>query len=57
MNADDHPFVRIALLILAWFATITLADVQIVVAILSGLAVLVYTAFKTYYLVKNKGQG
>lgn len=40
-------------LIGAWLGTITLAQVQTGIAILSGLAVLVYTVINTYYLIRR----
>lgn len=39
-------FGKLALLVLAWLGSITLGQVQTVVGILSGLAVLGYTVFK-----------
>lgn len=44
-------------LIGAWFGTVTLAQVQTFVAIISGLAVLVYTVINTYYLIRRNRQG
>lgn len=42
-----------AALIGAWVGTVTLAQVQTIVAIISGFAVLVYTLINTYYLIKR----
>ncbi len=41
----------------AWLGSISLAQVQIAVGIASGLAVLVYTLMKMYFLWKNGGKG
>jgi ribose/xylose/arabinose/galactoside ABC-type transport system permease subunit len=60
MNADHEStagsVLKIIAVIAAWFASWKLGDVQVVVAILSGLAVLAYTAVKTYFLIRNKGR-
>ncbi len=40
--------------VFAWLASIKLADVQLVVSIVGGLAVLMYTALNTYVLWRDK---
>ena len=47
-------FARIVAVVAAWLGSITLGDVQTVVAILSGIAVLTYTAVNTYVLWRDK---
>jgi len=42
------------LAIFGWFGSITLGDVQLLVAIVSGLAVLVYTLMNGYVLWRDK---
>lgn len=44
-------------LIAAWLGTITVAQVQTSIAILSGLAVLIYTILNTYYLIRRNRKG
>lgn len=39
---------------LAWLLSVQLADVQVVVSIIGGLAVLVYTTMSTYVLWRDK---
>lgn len=48
---------RMVAAVLAWIGSITLADVQLVVAILSGCAVLTYTVVNTYVLWRDKIRG
>lgn len=43
-------------LVAAWIGTISVADVQPWVAVFSGLALLVYTVARTYFLIKNRGE-
>lgn len=45
---------RVGAVIVAWVGSITLGDVQALVGIVSGLAVLVYTVFNTYVLYRDK---
>ena len=47
-------FARIVAVIAAWLGSITLGDVQTMVAILSGVAVLTYTVVNTYVLWRDK---
>lgn len=59
--STDHEstagsILKILAVIAAWFASWKLGDVQVMVAILSGLAVLAYTLVKTYFLIKNRGR-
>jgi len=46
--------VRMIMVVLAWSASIKLADVQAVVAILSGLGVLIYTGMQAYVLYRDR---
>ncbi len=48
---------RVALVVLAWVGSIKLADIQAVVAILSGLGVLGYTGMQAYVLWRDKIKG
>ena len=48
---------RIVLVVLAWVGSIKLADIQAVVAILSGLGVLGYTGMQAYVLWRDKIRG
>ena len=45
---------RIVVVVLAWLGSIKLADLQAVVAILSGLGVLIYTAMQAYVLWRDR---
>lgn len=60
MNSDHEStagsVLKIVTVIAAWFASWKLGDVQVMVAIFSGLAVLTYTVVKTYFLIRNKGR-
>ncbi len=49
--------IRMALVIAAWLGSIKLADVQALVAILSGLGVLGYTCLQAYVLWRDKIKG
>jgi uncharacterized membrane protein YeiB len=49
--------VRMVMVVLAWSASIKLADVQAVVAILSGLGVLIYTGMQAYLLWRDRIRG
>jgi len=51
---DKHPITHLLMVVTAWTATVTLANIQILVAILSGLLVGFYTCLKIYYLVKDR---
>ena len=56
---DQHhnvvqPVITMFAVIVAWFGTIALGDVQTLVAILTGLAVLVYTVTNTFILWRDK---
>lgn len=54
-NVDEkHPLTHLAMVVLAWLGSIQLAQVQTVVAILSGVLVAVYTGLRIYYLAKGK---
>lgn len=48
---------RMAVAALGWVVSIELADVQLVVAILSGLVVIVFTALNTYVLWRDRIRG
>lgn len=58
MNHDHENstavFGKLAVLIAAWFGSVTLADVQIGVSIASGLAVLTYTVIKIVKELRGK---
>lgn len=41
----------------AWYGSVTLADVQTVIGIVSGLAVLVYTVINIYIAWRDKLRG
>ena len=53
-HPDEHPFARALWLIVGWLASVTLADVQLVVSIISGVGVLIYTAMQAYVLWRDK---
>jgi hypothetical protein len=53
-HSNDETVARILAVVLAWLGSVTLADIQIFVAILSGLSVLTYTVLNTYVLVRDK---
>jgi len=50
----EDVIVRMVGVIAAWLGSITLGDVQTVVGIVSGLAVLTYTVVNTYVLWRDK---
>lgn len=50
----SEALTRVALVIVAWLGSIKLGDVQTVVAILSGLAVLGYTCLQAWVLWRDK---
>jgi len=44
------------LLLVLIFFVMSLADINIIVQIIGGLAIAVYIIVKTFYLIKNKGK-
>lgn len=55
-NGPHHPVVNMVVVNGAWLASVSLSDVHTGVAIASGVAVLVYTVVKTYFLIRNRGE-
>lgn len=60
----NHPhqtagesFLRVAGLVVAWITSVSLADVQLWVAILSGLMICFYTGMKIVLLWRERFQG
>lgn len=51
---QEQSIANMVTVVLSWFGTIVLADIQTIVAILSGIAVLVYTVTNTYVLWRDK---
>ena len=56
-HGSEEVIVRMVAVVAAWFGSITLGDVQAVVGIVSGAAVLVYTIANTYVLWRDKIRG
>ena len=60
MSMQEHQtgfweaVLRMVMVVLAWSASIKLADVQAVVAILSGLGVLIYTGMQAHVLYRDR---
>lgn len=53
-NTSGAGPVAILAVIAAWAGSVALSDVQVVVSIIGGLAVLVYTVVNTYVLWRDK---
>jgi len=56
-HGTEDVIVRMVTVVVAWLGSITLGDVQAVVGIISGAAVLVYTIANTYVLWRDKIRG
>lgn len=55
---SEHPyFVKTAAWFVAWFASIELADVQLVVSIISGVAVGLLAALNAWVTYRDKIKG
>lgn len=52
----DHPVREVSLLAGAWLGSVTLSQVSLLVSICTGVAVLVYTIVRTYFLIRNRGE-
>lgn len=53
-NSTAAVFGKLIVLITAWLGSVTLADVQVGVSIVSGLAVLTYTVIKIIKELRGK---
>ena len=53
-ESTTEAVARIVISILAWFGSVKLGDIQAIVAIVSGVAVLTYTVMQTYLLWRDR---